>query len=584
VSCGGDDDSGITTTGPSQVTGISVGPATPSLQVGEKLQLVANVAVEGNPPPKTDVTWSTSDATKATVTSTGPTTADVTGVAVGKVTITTKSTVNPKFEAKTDITVIEAPPPATISLGVSPGTLTLTTGGAAGSLGLTLTRSESFTGEVTLTAEGIPAGVTATITPPTLAPTATTASVSIVAVAAAATGTFTATFRARNQSVSDATATVAVTVQRLVPFIDSVVVGTAHSCALDKNKKAYCWGSNSDGQVGDGTISEPRRTPVAVVGGHKFVALTAGAGYTCGLEANANADASNGDAYCWGRNANGELGDGTTTRHAEPTLVTGGLKFKMLSAGWGFTCGVAFSQNAYCWGLNGNGQLGDGTTTNSLSPKLVAGNKSWRSISAGWLFTCGVLNTNPVWCWGANTRGQVGDGTTTQRLVPTQVVGTLSLGAISAGWEHVCGTSTGVAAYCWGSNEYGSLGDGTTVDQHGNPKELPSTGGVFVQIAAGVYHTCAVTAAGNGFCWGASNYGQVGNGTISEPHSPVAVSGGHTFSAIRTGNGHSCGGAEGGQVFCWGKGSDGALGNGTIADQWTPVLVQFPAAVVIERR
>jgi alpha-tubulin suppressor-like RCC1 family protein len=195
-----------------------------------------------------------------------------------------------------------------------------------------------------------------------------------------------------------------------------------------------------------------------------------------------------------------------------------------------------------------------------------------------------VLNTNLVWCWGTNKHGQVGDGTTTQRLVPTQVVGTLSLGAISAGWEHVCGTSTGVAAYCWGSNEYGSLGDGTTVDQRGNPKELPSTGGVFVQIAAGVYHTCAVTAAGKGFCWGLSNYGQAGNGTISEPHSPVPVSGGHTFSAIRAGNGHSCGVAEGGQVFCWGKGGDGALGNGTVADQWTPVLVQFPAAVVIERR
>ena len=253
-----------------------------------------------------------------------------------------------------------------------------------------------------------------------------------------------------------------------------VRAGGSHSCGFGHPTGAlYCWGDNSSGQLGNGTTTNST-APVAVTGGPAFSAaapnappvsaLTAGASHTCAV-------ISAGAAYCWGSNANGQLGNGTTTNSATPVPVGGGLSFPLskdradtvLSAGAGHTCGVTIGGTAYCWGSNSDGQLGNGTTTDSVLPVRVGGNISFKNVSAGARHSCGVDNASVVYCWGANASGQLGDGTTTSRPRPVAVINGVGFNVASAGGQHSCGVTGGGIAYCWGDNSYGQLGDGATI-------------------------------------------------------------------------------------------------------------------------
>jgi alpha-tubulin suppressor-like RCC1 family protein len=147
-----------------------------------------------------------------------------------------------------------------------------------------------------------------------------------------------------------------------------------------------------------------------VIGGLRFASLNASYYQTCGLT-------TRGAAYCWGDNNNGQLGDGTTTDSDAngPQPVIGGLRFASIRPGERHTCGLTSRGEAYCWGFNSDGQLGDGTTTTSgvNGPQPVIGGLRFASISAGYELTCGLTSRGAAYCWGDNDYGQLGDGTTT---------------------------------------------------------------------------------------------------------------------------------------------------------------------------
>jgi alpha-tubulin suppressor-like RCC1 family protein len=255
--------------------------------------------------------------------------------------------------------------------------------------------------------------------------------------------------------------------------------GGNHTCLLDLWNFGfdYCWGANESGQLGDGTTIG-RTSPVDVqrVGYTPFGNVTAGGSHTCAEAGGFNYPSHS--WYCWGANSNGQLGDGTTTDRTSWVLVGEGMSFGYgaaqsgVSAGARHTCGVTYVGAAYCWGLNSSGELGDGTTSQRTSPTLVAGGLSFVDVRAGGSHTCGITVAGVAYCWGANDHGQLGDGTTTQRMSPVAVAGGLTFalpgfpynGTLSAGSGHTCGITTAGVMYCWGSNSSGQLGNGATTD------------------------------------------------------------------------------------------------------------------------
>ncbi len=334
-------------------------------------------------------------------------------------------------------------------------------------------------------------------------------------------GTAATTFKA---GTTAGTATITAATGGLAASVDVAVLGrlsfaavnvgrAGNTCGVTMASVAYCWGWNYYGQLGDGTTTD-RTSPVAVLGGLTFSTVSSGGYHTCGVTP-ASA------AYCWGFNQLGQLGDGTATDHqTSPVAVMGGLSFAAVSAGEAYTCAVTTAGAAYCWGANYAGELGDGTATYRTSPVAVLGGLSFSTVSAGSNHTCGVTPAGAAYCWGSNAVGQLGDGTASDRTSPVAVLSGLSFSTVSAGLNHTCGVTTVGAAYCWGANYFGQLGDGTTT-----PRTSPVAvlGGLsFSAVSAGSEHTCGVTMAGAAYCWGDNRVGELGNGTTTH-NSPVPV-------------------------------------------------------------
>ena len=268
------------------------------------------------------------------------------------------------------------------------------------------------------------------------------------------------------------------------------------------------------------TATAPLTLVVGGPGAIRAGSISAGAGHTCAVT-------TAGAVKCWGRNDYGGLGDGTTTDSTTPVDVVGlGSGVASVSAGDEDSCAVTTAGAVKCWGRNVEGELGDGTTTSSAAPVDVVGLGSGvASISAGTDHTCAVTTTGAVKCWGWNLDGELGDGTTTDSATPVDVVGLGSgVASISSGASHTCAVTTAGAVKCWGWNPYGQLGDGTTTNST-TPVGVVGLGSGVASVSAGDYHSCAVTTSGAVKCWGYNLYGELGDGTTTSSTTPVAVVG-----------------------------------------------------------
>ena len=350
--------------------------------------------------------------------------------------------------------------------------------------------------------------------------------------------------------------------------------GYRHTCGITTDNRAYCWGDNFNGGLGDGT-TQYRTTPVAVSGGLRFLQVSGGLNYTCGVTTDFK-------AYCWGQNTYGKLGDGSATRRLAPAAVFGTRRFRQVDAGLHHTCGVTTAGIGYCWGNNIWGQLGDGSTFNQRQrPVPIAGGLLFLRVIAGGTHTCGLTRDNQAYCWGDNSSGQIGDGTTTNRWAPRHVAlrrtwNQVGAGALDRmGTGHSCGVTTENQAYCWGTNEQGQLGNGTTIRSL-RPAQV--AGGLqFAGVSAGGDHNCGVATNHQAYCWGYNYYGQLGNGQRGDHDpslAPVAVTGGLSFAAVSAGENHTCGITTGRRAYCWGGGR--VLGNGSFEPSSTPVAVAAP--------
>jgi alpha-tubulin suppressor-like RCC1 family protein len=322
----------------------------------------------------------------------------------------------------------------------------------------------------------------------------------------------------------------------------SLSLGEHHNCGLTADGTAYCWGINYEGQLGVGTRSGPELCPpdfnipcstwpAAVAGGRRFMAITVArqwksSGWTCALDLT-------GAAFCWGSNSFGQLGLGTTSGPEDcggspcsltPRPVASSLRFTALSGSSASTCALDGTGAAHCWGDNESGNLGDGTTTTRTAPTAVSGGLTFRALTVGDFHACGLTTDDRAYCWGNNEWGQLGTGVIGGiQMAPVPVGGNHRWRTIDAGWAHTCGVATTGATYCWGSGDGGQLGTGTSANW--NTPALVAGGFNFTTVSAGFDHTCGLTTSGVAYCWGENDGGQLGNPTNEIKLTPTKVGG-----------------------------------------------------------
>lgn len=223
-----------------------------------------------------------------------------------------------------------------------------------------------------------------------------------------------------------------------------------HACATQTDGSAWCWGQNQRGQLGAGTTSTRSSAPVRVLGDQRWTSISAGGWGTCGTT-------SSGTAYCWGENSMGSVGDGTITNRNRPTVVTGGIQLAQVSTTWGRSCGVTPTGQVWCWGENSNGELGNGTRTNSARPVQVGYGGTFTQVGTAVTATCATRSDGQVLCWGDNRYGQLGPAASGSGSSTPVAAGLSASGPVTGGWLHLCAEGAG----CWGGNDVGQLGNGT---------------------------------------------------------------------------------------------------------------------------
>lgn len=307
----------------------------------------------------------------------------------------------------------------------------------------------------------------------------------------------------------------------------------------------------------------------------QVTSMAAGGFHTCAVT-------TAGGVKCWGSDVHGQLGDDGTLAGKQTPVQVAGLTSGVASvtAGRYHSCAVTTAGAVKCWGYDGQGQLGDDASlSNQPTPVQVAGLSSGVSgITAGRYHTCALTTTGGMKCWGYDMQGQLGnDASLSSQPTPVDVQGlTTGVKRIAAGGYHSCAVTNGGALKCWGDDEFGQLGNDSALSQQPTPVQVSGMSSGVETVAGGDYHGCAITTSGGLKCWGYDAQGQLGNddSRINQP-TPVQVSGLTSgVSAVSLGGYHSCAVTTAGGLKCWGYDAQGQLGNdGVMADQPTPVDV-----------
>ena len=377
-----------------------------------------------------------------------------------------------------------------------------------------------------------------------------------------------------------------------------VVTGEHHACYLGPTGQVWCWGSNREGQLGDPALDPSvvaqSGSPVKVSGDVEFTTIAAGGFHTCGLD-------PDGVAYCWGAGAMGQLGIGPTpvclrANGTEfpcaltPMPVSGNHTFVGIGAGYGSTCGLTRAGAVYCWGLNFRAQLGAtsgelcGTRECATRPLRAAAGYTFTELWVGFWHVCGRDASGGLRCWGDNQLAEFGDGTVAAAgvLAPAPGVDGISVRTMAPGSGHSCALDDDQRAWCWGTeNTTGALGTGT---KDGSMVPAPvapvlAAGRAWTHIAVSgannrLGHSCGLDDTGAAYCWGAGDRGQLGGFASAScvfvtsryacSLEPTAVQTTVTFVRLALGNGFSCGITAEPWIYCWGRNDRGQLGTATL--------------------
>ncbi len=390
--------------------------------------------------------------------------------------------------------------------------------------------------------------------------------------------------------------------------ITQISLGGAHSSAITSEGRLFTWGKNDFGQLGDGTTTD-RYIPADItswfnlVEGETITKITLRFWHSAALT-------SDGRIFTWGSNSDGELGDGTTTDRYIPTEITSQFNLNEeetiteITLGGYHSSAITTEGRVFTWGWNRYGQLGDGTTTSRITPTEITSQfnlsvgETITKIALGNYSSSAITTDGRVFTWGDNTEGQLGDGTTTVRYIPTEITSQFNLSVgetitqIILGGFHSSAITSEDRVFTWGRNNSGQLGDGTTTSRY-IPTEITSQFNLNEEeIIRTIYlngsHSSAITSEDRVFMWGWNAYGQLGDGTMTNRYIPTEVTSQFNFSEEETitqislGACHSLAITSEGGVFTWGWNEYGQLGDGTTTNQYNLKLLSIYTIINVE--
>lgn len=340
------------------------------------------------------------------------------------------------------------------------------------------------------------------------------------------------------------------------PRITSLTGGSEHTCALDEDGGAWCWGANTNGELGDGGGND-QPGPMRVELPAPLRMISAGTRHTCGIQ-------EDGVVVCWGENSFGQLGRDDTSSSA-PAAVVGLPPVAGVSAGTQHTCAWTEDGEAFCWGDNSRAQLGDGTMTTTSEPTAVVGDLLFTDIRAGLFSTCGVTDELLAYCWGDNGWGVARGHDDVAVTTPAEVQTGTDVASFALGQDHACLRTAAGAVFCWGGNDDGQLGTGDTEPWEELVEPLPAVSYGSVVSGPRSAHSCAVSVEARAYCWGRNDAGQTSYPVQAFGIAPALLVRGLIFTKVTVGRAHTCALGMRATVYCWGENQRGQLGRGAEA-------------------
>jgi alpha-tubulin suppressor-like RCC1 family protein len=354
-----------------------------------------------------------------------------------------------------------------------------------------------------------------------------------------------------------------------------ISAGDAHTLALKSDGSLWACGSNSYGELGNGTTSStPKLTFTKIGNATDWAIIEAGSDLSFGIK-------KDGSLWAWGSNVNVALGDGTKVSKSTPVKIESDQSWKSVSAYETHVLGIKTDGTLWAWGENGLYQLGLNSTTDRPKPVQVGTEKDWDLIAAGKDFSLATKKDGSLWTWGSNYYYGLGSGVLSGTSKVPKMVDSGIYKSISAVEYHAAGVQSIGSLWTWGDNLWGQIGDGTIATYSPYPLQIGEES-EWADVKVGTVITVGLKKDGTLWTWGGNTFGQTGTGYWS--NKPVKVNIKAKITSFEVGHDNTFAIDEKGEIWHWGRNSGGGLGTGVTGNVKIPQLLKCPTVGVNDEK